>query len=312
MPFSPTNKKPSDFDSYWEHVSDELARTPAAPEIHPIPLRSTDAADCYGVRLTSIGPYRIFGYLSIPHGPGPFPAIYFLPRYLSVVEVIPQGDATAKRSRFVTFSIAVRGQRNADQPFAAQFPGLLTEGITDRASYIFRGIVADCCRGLEYLLARPEVDRGRVAAVAPNELPILTAALRPGITHVVASPALFYAARDFAPMACDYPLEELVDFVRAFPDQSDAAWHTLNYFDPRWFAPLVTSKTLLWADSEGPPWTREIALPLAAAFGGPVELRESRHSRFKDGMFQETWISGQFGFNEPIIPNSWKAQVNQE
>jgi cephalosporin-C deacetylase len=306
LSFNPMNCIPADFDDYWSQVAGQLAGTPSAPEVYPIPMRSTNDADCFGVRLTSIGPYRVFGYLSVPHGSGPFPTLYFLPRYLSVVEVIPQGDATAKRGRFLTFSIAVRGQRNADQPFAAQFPGLLTEGITDPSGYIFRGIVADCCRGLEYLLTRPEVDRRRVAAIAPNELPVLTAALLPGITHLVATPALFCAARDLAPRAGDYPLDELTDFARTYPDRADAAWRTLNYFDPRWFAPRVRAATLLWCDVDGAPWDREIAAPLAQAFPGPVELRPSEHSKYKDCLYQETWISRQFGFNDVIVPSAWR------
>ena len=81
-------EKPADFEEYWHELQCELANLPAAPELDPIPLRSTDYATLYGVRLTSIGPYRIFAYLSIPQGEGPFPARYYLPRYASVVDPI--------------------------------------------------------------------------------------------------------------------------------------------------------------------------------------------------------------------------------
>ena len=36
---------------------------------------------------------RPLGYLSIPTGTGPFPAIYYPPKYQSVLEIIPQGTA---------------------------------------------------------------------------------------------------------------------------------------------------------------------------------------------------------------------------
>ena len=124
-----------------------------------LPLRSTDFATLYGVRLTSLGPYRLFGYLSIPTD-GPFPAIYYVPKYQSVLEIIPQGTANLQRSRYITFCLAGRGQRNADTPYAAMFPGLLTDGIDQAASYIFRGIVADSVRGLQFLLTRRELDPG--------------------------------------------------------------------------------------------------------------------------------------------------------
>ena len=102
-----------------------------------LPLRSTEFATLYGVRLTSLGPYRLFGYLSLPAGHGLFPAIYYAPKYQSVLEIIPQGTANLQRSRYVTFSLASRGQRNADTPYAAMFPGLLTDRIDDPAGTCF-------------------------------------------------------------------------------------------------------------------------------------------------------------------------------
>ncbi len=161
---------PAAVREYWQETLAALARYPARPEIERLPLRSTAFATLFGVRLTSLGPYRLFGYLSIPTGAGPFPAIYYPPKYQSVLEIIPQGTANLQRSRYVTFALAGRGQRNADTPYAAMFPGLLTEGIDRAASYVFRGIVADSVRGLEFLLTRAEVDPARVV-VAGNDRP---------------------------------------------------------------------------------------------------------------------------------------------
>src|SRR5207249_8617610 len=134
---------PTPVREYWQHALAELSRCPARPEIEALPLRSTAFATLSGVRLSSAGPYRLFGYLSIPKGTGPFPAIYYAPKYQSVLEIIPQGTANLQRSRYITFSLAARGQRNADTPYAAMFPGQLTDGIDAATSYIFRGIVAD-------------------------------------------------------------------------------------------------------------------------------------------------------------------------
>ena len=104
-----TYSKPADFDDYWAAVKAQLADAPASPEIEKIPMRETDFATLYGVRLSSIGPYRLFGYLSVPKGSGPFPAIYWPPKYQSVLEMIPQGTENRTRSRFVTFSLVGQG-----------------------------------------------------------------------------------------------------------------------------------------------------------------------------------------------------------
>src|SRR5262249_42902183 len=190
---------------YWQDTLDELARYPARAEIDVLPLRATPFATLYGVRLTSLGPYRVFGYLSIPTGTGPFPAIYYPPKYQSVLEIIGQGTANLQRSRDITLALAGRGQRLADTPYAAMFPGLLTEGIDNAASYIFRGIVADSVRGFNYLLTRPELDAARVVVMG-NDMALATAALSPGVTHVVTAPALFYNTAALAPRTEAYPL----------------------------------------------------------------------------------------------------------
>ena len=65
--------RPADFDAYWDGVDEELARYPMAVEMERNALRSSEFSTVYNVRLTSIGPYRIFGYYSVPIGDGPFP-----------------------------------------------------------------------------------------------------------------------------------------------------------------------------------------------------------------------------------------------
>ena len=275
-----TTSKPSDFDEYWESVLDELAAYPSRPEMELIPMRSTDFATMYGVRLTSIGPYRLFAYLSVPVGDGPFPAIYHVARYGSVVELIPQGAANLNRGRFVTCSISARGQRLSSQPFTAEFPGLLTKDIGDRDRYVFRGVTADCLRGLEFLLERREIDSSRVVAVG-NDMALITAALGEGVTHVVCAPQLFSDATTIAPRTADYPLQEINDYLRLSPDRAAAVADTLSYFNLRWFAPGVMSKVLLSTQSDGGLLDRNALKPVIEALPGDVTVYESENSSYK-------------------------------
>ena len=53
---------PSGIRDYWQETLEALARYPARPEIDVVPLRTTPFATLYGVRLTSVGAYRLFGY----------------------------------------------------------------------------------------------------------------------------------------------------------------------------------------------------------------------------------------------------------
>lgn len=302
---TPAYQLPNNFDNFWQAVQAELTQLPAAPELEEVPLRSSDFATVYGVRLTSIGPYRIFGYLSIPQGRGTFPARYFLPRYGSVSDLVPQGTSNAQRRHYVTFSISVRGQRRADSPYAASFPGQLTDGIDDPATYIYRGIVADCCRGLEYLAQRPEVDTGRVAAIG-TDLALITAALCPRVTHLVSTPVIHHRALERAGATQAYPLEELNDYLRLYPERRDQVANTLNYYDLAGFAPTVEAATLLMADSGANGVRADYLEAVAQSIKGPAQLRESEHSNYRDGAYAEGWLSERLGI-EPCLPPHWRG-----
>ena len=301
------DQTPANFHEYWQATLDDLARYPACPEIDVLPLRSTDFATLYGVRLTSLGPYRLFGYLSIPTGTGPFPAIYYPPKYQSVLEIIAQGTANLQRSRYITFALAGRGQRNADTPYAAMFPGLLTEGIDRATSYIFRGIVADSVRGLHFLLTRRELDAARVVVMG-NDMALITAALSPGVTHVVTTPALFYNTAELAPKTQAYPLEEINDYLRMFPARAEAVRRTLAYYDLRAFAPRVTAATLLIAGAPGPLLDGQALGPLVTALQGQVTVYDSEQSSYKDGLYAEQWMAAQCGITDvqSILPEHWR------
>ena len=300
--------KPADFDAYWQQTRDDLANYPMAPELELLPLRSTDFATLYGVRLTSIGPYRLYGYLSIPQGEGPFPAIFYTPRYQSVLEIIPQGTANLQRSAYITLMMGARGQRNSDAPYAATFPGLLTDGIQSAQTYIFRGIVADALRGLEFLRARPELDPSRLV-VYGNDLALITAALGQGATHVVTTPTLFYNSAELAPRSERYPLEELNDYGRMFPQHQTAVRQTLAYYDLRAFAPQVTATTLIMAGAPGALLERQALAPLVEAVAGETTVHDSEQSSYRDGLYAETWMAQQCGIGDVqrVLPPHWRG-----
>jgi cephalosporin-C deacetylase len=259
------------FDRYWEAVDDELSRLPARPVLEPVPARTTDDYTFYNVWLTSAGPYRIAGYLSVPTGPGPFPAVLETPRYGSVNQVPHHNE----RLRYLVFAVIHRGQRLADTPFAAAYPGLFTQGIESPQSYVYRGIVADCLRGAEFLLSQTQVDRTRVA-VTGDDLALLTAARRPGFTALRVTDSLFYRPHR----------EELDDYLRAHPEEP--VWETLSYFDPVRHASGVGATTLIAADD--PSWYESLASALPDAAIYPLT-----HEDAADNNTLDAWLAGQLG-----------------
>jgi len=80
-----------------------------------------------------------------------------VPKYQSVLEIISQArEPAAQPVHHLRLSRTRPAQRR--HALRRDVPGLLTDGIDQAASYIFRGIVADSVRGLQFLLTRRELD----------------------------------------------------------------------------------------------------------------------------------------------------------
>jgi cephalosporin-C deacetylase len=282
----------STVDAFWEAVDADLARYPMTPELTLLPERSNDTSTTYAVRLTSIGPYRISGYFSLPSASvsRPVPGLLLTPRYGSVNSVPDYYD----RERYAVLQLNHRGQRLADKPFAAAYPGLLTLGIDTPETFIFRGIVADCLRGAEFLRSRPEVDGGRVG-IQGNDLALLTAARRPGFRAVLASELLLFRLLEATERTDAYPVEELNDYLRTNPHSRPAIARTLEYFDPVHHVSALRSATMLPADDSdglaGEAWLR----PLRAACGGPNDVYALSHKGAVDHDWLDAWLAGQLG-----------------
>jgi len=260
--------QPADeFVSYWSRLDSERGMCAAVPVLEPLRTHSAKEFSVYGLRLTSLGGYRIFGYLSIPNSSeGPFAAVLETPSYGSVNNPPDWTD----RLRYVVLTIMHRGQRLADEPFAASYPGLLTLNIHDSEKYIYRGIVADCLTAADFLFGLPEVDVARVSIVG-NELALLTAARHPGFAAIRFVTGIFYRSLEARLLSDSYPLEELNDYLREHPSSYEAMAATLSLFDPINHASTVDAWCLIGVGHtgglDGRPWLD----PLLSALAGEVE-----------------------------------------
>ena len=287
--------KPQDFDQYWKKVEDELASIQPAAERTELHLRSAPEAKVYGLKLTSLDNYRIFAYFCVPSGKGPFPVIYRLPNYGSVVHIPPFEE----RCKYISVALCHRGQRLSDQPFAAKYPGLLTSGIDSQLNYIYRSIVADCLRVMDYLVSCDDVDSQKISLVG-GDLALFTAALRDSASVLFYTPSLFCKTLHKATATQNYPLEEFNDYLRSFPESIDQISQTLAYFEPMNFASRVKSEVMLMEESEGD------ANDLAVSFAREIERSGSKHSSYKDGVVLAEWLSKKLQTGETLVPMHWR------
>jgi cephalosporin-C deacetylase len=275
----------TDLETYWAEAMAEVTSRPPTPEVDELPIRSTDFADGYGVKLTSLGDYRLFAYYSVPKAAGPHPAIYHAPGYASVVGVPPYEE----RRHHAVLSLCARGQRLSDRPYAAAFPGLLTDRIDDPSHYPLRGYVADACRGVDFLRLRPEVDPARVAVVGAD-MALLTAIFRPDVRAVVVADPFLPALTDVAATTSTYPYEEVNDYLRQHPDRRGAVEATLTLFDPLRLASRVRADVLITCPAAG-PWNPGRARQLASAIGPKASVYERTGRGYLDKQHVDRWIA---------------------
>jgi cephalosporin-C deacetylase len=292
------NQKPVDFDAYWDAIDAKLARYEPAPELELSPLRTNEHATMSFVRLTSIGPYRTFAYLSIPKGEGTFPALLNTPRYGSVNNPPHYDD----RRRYVVMTVMHRGQRLADKPYAAAYPGLLTDGIEDPGTYIYRGILADCFRAAEYLLSRPEVQR-MPAGIVGDDLALITAARRPGFTALHVTGLMFYRMMEARQRTSAYPLEEISEHIAYYAGSESRVAQTVAYFDPLHHAPRVIAAARIDVGDTGSLMGEEFLQPLADALGGPHEPYVVTHEGGTDHDAADAWMAAKLGVDPS--PRLW-------
>ncbi len=70
---------PTDFDAFWAAAKKELAAVPMDAQVVKSEKDSNDRVSCYMVTLANVDGKRVHGWLSVPKGNGPFPAILTVP-----------------------------------------------------------------------------------------------------------------------------------------------------------------------------------------------------------------------------------------
>ena len=234
---------------FRERIAAGLAETPPKVTLERDSFYSQPEWDVYRMHYDSSGGHRLFAWLSIPkeggpHGDGTFPALVRMPDYASVHDII----YTPLRQRAVVMNATHRGQRNSDHLVKASYPGLLTAGIESADPYALLGAYADAWRALDALEAQSAARIGAVALTGAGwgaSLALWVAAQRPTLAAVAADTPLALGHPAALEPGRGYPLGELGDYLRAYPQRRDAVAELLAPVNPVQLAPSVSAPVLL-------------------------------------------------------------------
>src|SRR5262249_30771927 len=150
----PTAKMPSDFDDFWEAGKKELAAVPMDPQLTKQDKHSSDRVTCYKISLANVGGRRVHGWLAVPKGTGPFPAILTVPG--AGVGAIGPDLAHARKGALsmdiIIHDIPVEGPaefyRNQS---AGPLKAYWNIGMDDKDKSYYRAVILGCVRCIDYL-----------------------------------------------------------------------------------------------------------------------------------------------------------------
>lgn len=234
--YAPQSTAQEDFDEFWNTQIAHSSRVPLNPEF-------TEVADClplarvYDVAFDAVDGVRVRGWFLTPRQvERPLPAVVQFIGYSGGREY-PHQLAAHVLNGFCAFIMDSRGQGGStgwrvDTTHGGE-RGFITHGILDPEEYYYRAFYLDTVRAVEVVAGRPEVDSHRIAAVGGSQggaLTIACASLCPRVAVMAPDvPWLSHFRRSLEISVGPY--EEIINFMKRFPEQIEPAFRTLSYFD---------------------------------------------------------------------------------
>lgn len=224
--------RPHDFDKFWEETLVETNSIPLETKIRPVDMRSTPDVEVFEIHYRSYGGLEIAAWYARPrHAPRPLPGILSVPGYVG--EPTMPTDLAAQG--YASISVAPRGKLRSNGVFNPGYPGLLVHNVTDRDTYGYRGFYMDAIRAFDVLRGLDEVDSNRIGVRGSSQggaLTLLVSSMRASQVRVASAGAPYLCSMmDAAKLTHSYPYEEINDYLRIHPNNSDAITEVLNYYD---------------------------------------------------------------------------------
>ncbi len=233
-----TEPEPDDFDEFWDGLKADLAAVPMSTNIFQI--AETDYTTTYQISLRQIDNRRVYGYVSVPKGAGPFPAILELPAFGD--NALGVEDIVAERAGAIHMKIVIHNApANQTDPNAYE-PDI----IDDRDENYFRWAVLAGLRSLDYLTSRDDWDGENLGVTGVSQggaLSTMVSGLDDRVTLMsIAHPSHHEHAGNAYEVASGWPFYLQQSIERGF--DYDGTREATRYYDAINFAKRYKGKVL--------------------------------------------------------------------
>lgn len=293
--YRPPRAEPVDFDAFWQATLAEARSHDLAATFTPIEvgLRTLDSFD---VTFAGFGGAPIKGWLLLPRQrSGSLPC---------VVEYIGYGGGRAFATDWLLWASAgyahlimdTRGQGSAWRPGdtpdpyapggAPHYPGFMTLGILDPATYYYRRVFTDAVRAVAAARSHAAVDASRVAVTGGSQgggIALAVAGLVPDLAAVLPDVPFLCHYRRATELVDTSPYREITAYCKIHRDHEERVFHTLSYFDGVNFAARANAPALFSVglmDDICPPSTVYAAYNV---YAGTRQIKVWRYNNHEGG-----------------------------
>ncbi len=153
-PFSiqPQEEVPIGLMDFWNAQLAELANVPIDPVLEF--EEENQYITSYEVSLATVNNRRVYGYVSIPKGPGPFPAVLTLPSFGDNAGMVEPDQTTAERGGAIGMTISIHNVPADEKDDFAYQPDV----ITNPDSLYYKLSILAAVRAIDYIFSRNDFD----------------------------------------------------------------------------------------------------------------------------------------------------------
>ena len=144
--------EPADFDAFWNTQKNILAGIPMDAQVtwHS----NTSYSTTYRVNLGNINNRRVYGYVSIPNGSGPFPAVVTFPAFGDVANTASPEEYLSENANVISMSVSIHNV----QPDQVDPNAYEPDDYTNRDGLYYKNAIMGGVRAIDYIFSRPDFD----------------------------------------------------------------------------------------------------------------------------------------------------------
>ncbi len=258
---------PADFDTFWANQKAQLASIPIDPVLTL--FESTATYNTYRINIASVDNRRVYGYVTVPNGAGPFSAVLTLPPFGSMPNIANPEPTLTTAFDAISMSISIHNT----EPDVMDPNSYIPDNIEVREEYYYRTSILAAVRSLDYIFSRSDFDGQNVVVTGNSQgggLSICLAGIDNRVKAIsVANPALCEYASFKYGRASGFPYyvwsgsAQNVNTINFDVDEAS------KYYDAKYFAQRIEVPCLVTTGYQ------DIVCPTSTVFGATNQLTKA-------------------------------------